>query len=328
MIAESFINAALLLAYPRLALQYHRLAGHWPNIAVPSTINEKYMWRKIIDRNPLFITLSDKLLVKDYCASHFPQVRTAKVVWTGHDIRSAPPQLLRQPGYLKANHASGFNLRLGPDVELPAPDELHATTQGWLRTKWHRYHNEWGYADVQPKLFIEEYIPPSGPAGNLDITVYSFARRVSHISAMLNHKSELTHVGRFDEYGKRLAIPTPDNPGKPPPPGISPPGDVAILPLDFDLPPGTPSIVELSRTMTQHSDHLRVDFLWNGSHWYLTEITIYSMGGFIGYTDDELLGKMTDFWHLQDSWPMIQRQHGWRKHYISWLRKKLEDRTL
>lgn len=321
---KGLINTALLLAHPRLALRYRKLAGHWPSVAVPVTINDKYMWRKIIDRNPLFVTLSDKLLVKDYCTEHFPQVRTAKVLWTGKDIRSVPSQLLREAGYLKANHASGFNLRLGPDVELPAMDELLKMTQGWLRTEWHRYHHEWGYADVEPRLFIEEHIAPTDPAGNLDITIYAFGPRVSHISAMVDHKSELTHVGRFDEHGNRLAIPTPGNRGKSPPAGISPPGEVEILPMDFKLPSGTASIVDLSRTMSQLSDHLRVDFLWNGHDWYLTEITLYSMGGFIAYTDEGLLQKMTDYWHLQDAWPMHQPQHGWRKHYLAWLRRKLD----
>lgn len=326
MMLAGLINAAFLLTHPKLAVRYRRLAGRWPNIAVPATVNEKYLWRKIVDRNPLFVTLSDKLLVKRYCADHFAQVRTAKVLWTGDDIRTAPAHLLREPGFLKANHASGFNIRLGPDVDLPMLDDLHATTQGWLRTKWQQYHSEWGYADVQPKLFIEEYITPAGAvsdAGNLDITIYAFGSRVSHIAAMLGHKSGLSHVGRFDEHGVRLAIPTPDNPGKLPQPGIMPPGDVAILPLEFRLPPDTAAIVELSRSISQESDHLRVDFLWNGNDWYLTEITLYSMGGFIAYTDEELLTKMTQVWDLRDSWPMNHPQTGWRKFYTNWLRKEL-----
>lgn len=307
MILAGIINTVLLVMHPQLAIRYRKLAGNWPNIAVPVSVNEKYLWRKIIDRNPLFITLSDKLLVKEFCAGHFPQVRTAKVLWTGTDIRTTPAKLLREPGFLKANHASGFNIRLGPDVELPELDDLHATTQGWLRTKWHRYHAEWGYADVQPKLFIEEYLAPTGAAldaGNLDITIYAFGSRVSHIAAMLGHKSGLTHVGRFDEYGTRLAIPTPDNPGKLPPPGQMPPGDVAVLPLEFKLPVDTAAIVELSRSMSRQSDHLRVDFLWDGQDWYLTEVTLYSMGGFIAYSDEELLDNMSDAWELRESWPM------------------------
>ena len=323
-LGQWFWNATLALAHPRLMLAFRRRSGYWPSIALPSSIDEKFLWRKIIDRDPRFFVLSDKLATKQLMAREHPDIKTAKVLWQGDDIRQAPAALLSAPGFLKANHASGFNHRLGRTENPPDIAALHELTRKWLSTRWERYHGEWGYSGVPARLFIEEDVSLTGAENNVDLTMYMFSGQVSHLAVMVNHKSSRSHVARFDEFGQRLSIPTPANPGRKPQPLLAPPGDIEILPMDYKLPHGTLAMVERARELSRDFDHVRVDLLWNGKDWYLTELTLYSMGGYIAYSDKDLLKRMTALWSLENSWLLTRPQRGWRSAYARWLRRRLE----
>ena len=292
-------------------------------MALPHSLHEKYLWRKVLERDARYAIFSDKLLCKQYMAEHFPHVKCAKLLWQGTDIQLAPATLLEKPGYLKANHSSGYNRRLGessPDLQA-----LHKMTQGWLRRKWHRIHGEWGYKNVVPRLLIEEDVASKASGHQLiDLTVYVFDEVISHIAVMSDHKTDEARFGRFDVLGNRLALceyPTelmerlargPDA------------GEPRELPNDFVLPDGFDDMLQLSRKIANGFDHLRVDFMWNGQSFYFSEITIYSQGGFVLYSDQDLLARMANSWDLRLSWLLTTPQKGWRGLYASWLAKQLD----
>ncbi|RVD68459.1 MAG: hypothetical protein E5V62_13845 [Mesorhizobium sp.] len=56
----------LTLRHPALVFRFIRKLGHLPNPAAPRSHHELMLWRKIVDRDPLFVTLTDKLAAKDY----------------------------------------------------------------------------------------------------------------------------------------------------------------------------------------------------------------------------------------------------------------------
>lgn len=305
----------------RLVVKFLVARRKLPNLAVPITVDDKYLWRKIFDHNPLFVTLSDKLATKEYVAEHFPAVGFAKVLWRGNDIMMAPCDLLAGAGFLKANHASGFNIRLGstpPDMQ-----QLHQKTRKWLQTRWEKYHGEWGYAGVRPQLFIEEDLNAGATATLADFTIYVFGQQISHFVAMHGHKSQFIQVARFDGQGNRMARPRVGETNILPPDGTGRTVTCSVLPEDYALPAGVEDMLETARKIAAGHDHLRVDFLWNGNGFFLTEITLYPMGGYIIYEDEELPRLMASCWNLQGSWFLNSRQTGWRGHYAQWLRRQL-----
>ena len=52
-----------------IKLRYRFLMGKKLNLKEPQTFQEKLQWLKLYDHNPLYTTLVDKILVKDYVAS-------------------------------------------------------------------------------------------------------------------------------------------------------------------------------------------------------------------------------------------------------------------
>lgn len=318
------LDVLFLILHPWLFVQYLVELKSFPRVAIPRSINEKYFWRKIVDRNPAFVPLSDKIATKSYMNERFPSVKYAAVLWQGRDIRKAPPELLNKAGYLKANHGSGLNYKLGDrPVDINA---LHNLTQKWLAERYYGRHGEWGYKDVKPTLLIEEDVAePAASNSLIDITIYAFGSDVSHIAVMLNHKTDFIQIARYDQNGKRLAVPKPGTPGKNPAIRSVENPAVSALPAEFTLPPGIDELTETARAICSGFDHLRVDFLWNGANYFLTEITIYSMAGYIVYSDMELRRRMADYWDLRQSWLLTTPQRGWRKYYAGWLGRQLHS---
>ena len=293
--------------------EYIERTGSVPSICLPRSATEKFLWRKVFDHNPQFSLFTDKLAVKDYLTNTFPEVPYAKVLWQGDDIRLAPPDLLGGPGFLKANHACNTNLNLGTkSLEI---DELHAKTQEWLKLRWHTVRGQWSYKDVKPTLFIEEDLTAGTGEAVLDINVFVLGDTVSHFTVIVGSKTDHVQYARYDPSGRRLDAAWA---GK----------KVGPLPADYELPVAASQVCELAKKIAGGSDHLRIDFMWNGQALHLCEITVYSHGGygFVGTMDSALLGKIAENWDLRRSWFLTHPQTGWRRLYAAWLRRTLNER--
>jgi hypothetical protein len=54
----------MFVTRPSALRRYVQITGTLPLFAVPETYNQKYLWRKFVDHDPRFVTLSDKLACK------------------------------------------------------------------------------------------------------------------------------------------------------------------------------------------------------------------------------------------------------------------------
>lgn len=306
-------NAGFYLAHARVCQQFVFKAKYLPNIALPRTLAEKYLWRKIVDRNPDFGVFCDKLATKDWLAKAHPDIRTAKVLWRGRNVADLPADDLPYPVYFKVNNASATNRRLD-DASFDRA-EIWMLAKRWLGMKHAGRYGEWAYRLVPPTLFVEEDLSEGGRKPIVDFAVYVFAGTVTHISVMIDKEGEgAASFARFDEDGRRMPIPNKRS------------RKDTLLPDDFVLPVPAAALAGLARRVAEGSDHLRIDLLWNGSAVYLTEITVYSNAGFVDYGDTDLLDRMARAWQLGRSWLLTEPQTGWRALYAGWLRRRLAER--
>ena len=58
-----------------LSIRYRIFMGKPLNLEDPQTLNEKIQWLKLYDRNPLYSKLVDKILVKEYISSRYPELK-------------------------------------------------------------------------------------------------------------------------------------------------------------------------------------------------------------------------------------------------------------
>ena len=309
-------NVLLGLLHPKQFQEFARRLGTKPNVCVPESVWDKYLWRKIFDHDPQFTVFCDKLAAKRYAAERCPDLPTADVLWQGDDIRGAPPELLMGPGFLKSNYGSGFYLKL--DEQPRSLDDLHAITTGWHRG-WHhtkprkwRYRGQWGYKNVPRTLFIEEDLMQDTGGQFLDFAVYVFCDKVTDFGVMLNHKTKHVKYARFDASGRRSTF-------EPSAVKYSP------LPRDFKPPVTAAKICGIAKRLAAGSDHLRIDLMWNGRKLYFGEITVYPHAGLPKTPNKAQLAEMTAAWDLRRSWFLTHPQSGWRRLYADWLRRTLKE---
>ena len=103
------VNLWAYCRHPFLVARFFRALKYLPSIALPDNYNEKILWRKVFDHNPLIGALSDKLWAKQYFQEHCAGIQTAEVLWSGDRASDIPSEVLQGTVVVKTNHGSGFN---------------------------------------------------------------------------------------------------------------------------------------------------------------------------------------------------------------------------
>ncbi len=281
----------------------HRL----PRVAWPLCLNDKFIWRKIFDRNPDFKAVANKLAVRDWAAAEGIDVTFPRVLWRGRDPEKLPPRLLKGWVMVKTNHGWQSNIairggRPGRAAVLQKAREALAQDHG-------RRSHEWSYLGMPRRVFVEEWIGAGRPLDELKMHTYG-ARigRVSHTRDRFGAHSQR----RYEADAAGVLRPS------------AHPPDRGRRLHDGPLPAAWPEAVRIARSIGSRFDHMRVDLLIDADRVYLGELTVYHLAGAyrdIGWYDDHPVARM---WDLRQSWFLTTPQRGWRAVYARVLRQVLD----
>ena len=154
--------AALLVAvgHPLMMLRHRQKLGHWPNAGWPTGFTEKLMWRKLFDRNPLFVTATDKLAARHYIAERIPELPQTRVLWAGTSASDIPDEVMAGPAMVKTTNSSGVNFL----VANGRPDRatMARATRHLLGPDGNRRREEWAYWPIRGKLAAGEVVELGG----------------------------------------------------------------------------------------------------------------------------------------------------------------------
>lgn len=252
-------NLWLILRHPRNALRFWREGHGAPLFATPRGHNALMQWRKYLDHNPLFVTLTDKLAAKDWARAR--GVNSALVVWRGQRPEDIPAELIDARHVIKTNHGWGSNTF--PGREPMSRDALNTRVNRQLR---HRYgtYGQWAYDQIAPKVFVEEMLVAS-PLW--EMTFRCCDGRIASFNLACEKKTERDANSYFSADDARL----------PRPRGVE---DRPELPADFVLPHFIAEAKAIAMRLSQGIDHVRVDLSWDGDRILLGELTCYSAAGF------------------------------------------------
>ncbi len=304
--------------------------GLRPNAALPRTVEEKFLWRKIFDHDPRFVEITDKLAVKEFVAARAPGLDIAPVLWTGTDLADLPRDLIGDGAVLKANNGSGRNVLLtSPDFDL---DTLRDKTRTWARI-YGAGLDEWAYGEIEPRIYLEKLIPGAAEPGYAELVLYCFGGRVLSCVQFLYSgydTSETANLTRLLAGGPgkdRRVIHTIDGP-----PAAW--GDDTASPATHADFTGLEPALHFARTLSRGFDMVRVDLHRSGGRYGFSEMTLYPYAGGIkqneGLDDfsdaafQDLRAQAAAMWDLRDTWFLTTPQPGWRGVYANWLRRRLD----
>ncbi len=149
--------------------------------------NKSFAWkvrrRMKLDRNPLFVTLQDKVRARQYALDR--GVESAKVYHVTNSPETIPFNQLPENYFIKANHGCTWNIAcfnsklyyfgngdafIRPDGSPAAADDIEkfrltreqsiALCSTWLRSRYRA--DEWAYQKIEPKILVEEAFYQAG----------------------------------------------------------------------------------------------------------------------------------------------------------------------
>lgn len=303
----AFTNAWFYLTRPFFVARCHRRLGYWPDLARPRRLSELVQWRKLIDRNPAFVTFADKLATKTWIAERLPALAIPETVWTGRRPEDIPDALLAAGYVIKTNNASGQN-HLPHRAPLPRAD-FDRQFRRWLRASagkrrlgWLDQGQEWAYWPVQPRILVERQVGAGRDL--LDIAVRVLDGKAFLVSCALDFKTEGSTLGYFWPDGTPL-----DDPA------------ASTLPATFAVPPAFHQAVRAAERLGRGFDYLRIDFLADGETFFAGEITCYPASGYS--TDDWFIQLIYRRWleTLPLSWALATPQPWPRRLYLAAFRR-------
>ena len=296
----------LTLRHPALVVRFVMKLGYLPNPAAPESYHELVLWRKILDRNPLFVTLTDKLAAKAHISSACPELALPRTLWSGRDAMDIPLDLLAGDVVVKTNHGCAMNIFVaGGD---PGRGFIVAKARHWLRKRYGRRDGEWAYWPVARTVFVEERLALAGARIATDIKVHVCGGAV-------------THAWVEDKVARRsLLLDRHSNPV----PGRDPdyPREDQAVPVNAQLLDYVRQAVSIAPVIAGDLDYIRIDFLVTDHRLYAGEIVVYPGAGYGTTTNPAFAGEIERLWRLDRSHYLRRRHSGLARVYARALHAK------
>lgn len=277
-----------------------------PDPAMPVTYVDKFLWRKLFDHNPLFTLACDKLASKAYALSVCPELKTAKVLWSGTDTALIPPDILAGNVVVKANHGCRWNIMIrNGEVDRP---KLYRRTSRWVRRRFGKRFGEWAYKNAVRSILVEEMLMDRGEPIGTEYKFHVSGGVTEYVYAASRNNQGEERKGHYRRDGRY----------------ISPSVDSGAAWVEVPLPEAFSHMCEIAEQLTAPFDRMRCDLYELGGEIFFSEFAVYPLSG-KGITNVELRDLSRHSWDLRQSWFMNAPQKGWRRLYASALRRRLEE---
>lgn len=249
-----------------LEMLYYVEMGKKLDLNNPTTMNEKLQWLKLYNRNPLYVTIVDKLKVKDYIREKIGDeyiVKTLGVWETPDDIDF---NILPGKFVLKTNHSGGnTGVVICKDKNIFDFNSAKIKLEKSLKSDIYKNYREWPYKDVDKKIFAEELLEDKGGGELVDYKFYCFNGYVDSVMLCIDRQIGSPKFYFFDRdwnlrrYNKR---------GK-------------EAPSDFTLPKpcNMDKMFEMASELSKGIPFVRVDLYNVNDKIYFGEMTFFPASG-------------------------------------------------
>lgn len=261
-----------------IQLNYFAHFRKFCNLDNPQTYNEKLNWLKLHDRNPLYTTLVDKYLVKDYVKNIIGEeyIIPTLGVWENFDdidFDKLPNQFV-----LKCTHDSEgvFIVKDKNNFDKRGAKEK---TEKCLKQNFYYIGREFPYKNVKPQIIAEKYMEDHIDGELKDYKFFCFNGEPKALYVASDRASDQVKFDYFDLEFKHLEL-------------IQKyPNSEKIInkPVTFD------KMIKIAKILSKGFPHVRVDFYEVDGHLYFGELTFYHFSGFMPFQPKEWDNKFGEW---------------------------------
>lgn len=235
---------------------YYKTFKRMLNLKSPKTFNEKLMWLKIYEDDSIKTTCTDKYLVRKYvnslgCGDHLiPLLQVYKNI---EDINFDD---LPQRFVMKCTHGSGFNIICPNKNELNIENTIQ-TLEKWLKANYALINCEPHYANIEPRITVEQYIGEENGKLPHDYKIHCFHGEPQIIEMIQNrYSAELLNL-MFTTNWVLLQYTK----------------DAKNVKESIAKPNKLEEMLELARKLSKEFTYVRVDLYVDGDQIYFGELT-------------------------------------------------------
>jgi len=196
-------------SWSRVQLTYVWRHGRFAHIARPRTLTDHVQRRKLLDHDPRFPRMIDKVEAKDHVANLVGEDWIVPTLWQGTELPAEPAWPM--PFAIKSRHGCG-HIYIVRDAEDYAVAKAKA--QRWLGETYGRWLDEWAYGQIPHGILVETFIG-QGPDLPIDYKLFVFGGRVEFIQVHLDRATAHRWIV-FDLDWRRVSLPTADPDPAPP----------------------------------------------------------------------------------------------------------------
>ena len=271
-----------------------------PNPVIPVSFSDKMLWRKIFDRNPLFVPMTDKLEARKLALQRCPDILLPEILWEAEDAEGFPFDSIDLPAVVKVNNGSGWNFFLrdrSPDQRTKLDRFFDVMRR---RRIYGRKNGEWAYRPLKRHFFAERELVDSSGLPPDDYKLYFSNGRLiqMHVAhdrwgdrALVNYGPDL-NVVPVDEAGWRRDY----------------------VPRDWHM---IDQIIATCRELAGNLDFVRIDVYLLDGQVYFGEFTLYPGSGIMGSA--AVTALRGEGWDISMSHYFGEPRSWFRQRYLGWL---------
>ena len=198
-------------------ISFYKKVGYQLNLKNPKSFNEKIIWKKINDRNPLLPIIADKYKVRSYIKKVLGEEKAKEILipllYVTDQPETIPFERLPSAFIVKPNHASGSNIIV--ENGHFNKKEIIKTCRRWLKTPYGLEKLEWAYQPIKRKIIIEKLLRDDDGNVPKDFKFYIFHGECKsvHVAVHVIFDRKDNHSrSYFDEKWNFLSVKRPPSP--------------------------------------------------------------------------------------------------------------------
>jgi hypothetical protein len=276
--------------------------GYYPNLKHPESFNEKVLWKKIYDRNPLLPIISDKYMVRQYLKNFLGEEAAGKILipllFETSNPDNIPFNSLPDEFIMKANHACkryiiaeqinnkrNYTIVEGSRIThlvdcKKSRREIIDICKNWLLKPYGFYRHEWAYQKIKRRIVIEKLIRDEKGRIPVDYKFNMFHGKCQLIQVYYDRFNEIKRLWYTPEWKLVSLRGCPEN-------------------KEYgNKPQNLKSMIALAETLGKPFDYIRVDLYSVENKIYFGELTNYPMGGSTAFNPVSLDFELGSKWKI------------------------------
>ena len=266
-------------------INFYRKLGYPLNLKNPKSYNEKIIWKKIHDRNPLLVITSDKYEVRSYVKKTLGEEKAQKILipllFVTDQPETIPFEKLPSSFIIKPNHASGKKI-IVENGHYNRENTINICRR-WLKTPYGMDKLEWAYQPIKRKIVIEQLLQKDDGTAPERYYFQIFHGKCKAVFALIKDKINGFSVTAFDEKWTYLSLKSSGFPQKP----------------EIKKPKNYETMLEIAEKLSKPFDHVRVDLYNINGKIYFGELTHYSVSGKMAFEPRTFDFAFGSYWKIE-----------------------------